>query len=639
MWWTTASGRDATDKGGRTPGGIPVAIHVSPRPTGEATSDPAPLRLHLEYARLKLLRGFEELLCLEGLHGVEHLPHQIETVRKVLRHFRGRVLLADEVGLGKTIEAGLLLREYLLRGLVKRVLILVPASLVPQWQEELSAKFSLAFSVASRTSDRGFWQEADLALASLSLAKSRKHFDAVTALLWDLVIVDEAHHCKNRSTRNWQLVNAVPRRHLFLLTATPVQNDLVELYNLLTLLEPGHLRTERDFKKTYVRRGHPRDPRNRQRLRSLLGQVMVRNTRSLVNLDLPPRYAQTFVVTPAPEEARLYQLLESYLRSRARSPAPGAVADSEDTDRGPGKTRQPPLWRVVGLDGSDESKYPGRGTAPPPESAVALLGADGDQEPLNRMQVNSLLLSAGSHPSAFLASLDRMSGDHACVEPMRALARRIDRSAKEHKLLELLRPGDNDRILVFANFRATLDHLSRTLTDAGIPFSVFSGSLSGVQKERAVEEFRTRVPVMLCSESGGEGFNLQFANTLVNFDLPWNPMRIEQRVGRLHRIGQTREVFVFNLCTAGSIEERILRLLNDKVRMFELVVGEVGSILGNLDGGDEFESLVLNLWLRSRSSADLEVAFEQLGQSLLEAQEEYVKVKELDEALFGQDYE
>jgi superfamily II DNA/RNA helicase len=144
---------------------------------------------------------------------------------------------------------------------------------------------------------------------------------------------------------------------------------------------------------------------------------------------------------------------------------------------------------------------------------------------------------------------------------------------------------------------------------------------------------------MLCSEIGGEGHNLQFANTLINFDLPWNPMRIEQRVGRIHRIGQTREVFIFNLCTAGSLEERILRLLHEKIRMFELVVGEVGSILGNLEGGDEFESLVLNLWLQARGPADLDRAFEQLGDSLLAAQESYLETKRLEEALFGDEYE
>jgi SNF2 family DNA or RNA helicase len=132
---------------------------------------------------------------------------------------------------------------------------------------------------------------------------------------------------------------------------------------------------------------------------------------------------------------------------------------------------------------------------------------------------------------------------------------------------------------------------------------------------------------------------LQFADTLINYDLPWNPMKIEQRIGRVHRYGQTREVFVFNLCTAGSLEARILNVLNEKIRMFELVVGEVGSILGNLEDGDQFESLVLNLWLHSRDDVELEQSFNALGETLLEAQEKYVQAKELDEALFGEDFQ
>ena len=151
--------------------------------------------------------------------------------------------------------------------------------------------------------------------------------------------------------------------------------------------------------------------------------------------------------------------------------------------------------------------------------------------------------------------------------------------------------------------------------------------------------FRDQVPVMLCSESGGEGRNLQFANTLVNFDLPWNPIRIEQRVGRIHRIGQTRDVFIFNLCTAGSLEARLLGLLEEKIRMFELVVGEVGSILGNLQGGEEFESLVLDVWLRSHDERHLQQSFDALGQSLVDAQDEYLRAKQLDEALFGEEFQ
>jgi SNF2 family DNA or RNA helicase len=258
------------------------------------------------------------------------------------------------------------------------------------------------------------------------------------------------------------------------------------------------------------------------------------------------------------------------------------------------------------------------------------------------MRITSLLLAAGSHPAALAAPLEQLAHDDYRAGPILDLARQAGqagRSSKERKLVELLAANRQDKSLVFANFTATLDRLAGVLADAAIPFCVFTGRQSAAEKAQAVESLRGDVPVMLCSEIGGEGHNLQFANTLINFDLPWNPMRIEQRVGRIHRIGQTREVFIFNLCTAGTLEERILRLLHEKIRMFELVVGEVGSILGNLEGADEFESLVLKLWLGSRSTADLDRAFEALGDSLLAAQAEYLETKRLDEALFGDEYE
>jgi SNF2 family DNA or RNA helicase len=596
-----------------TPGGIPVSFRAEPFRLGSSTAELRDLWLHQEYARLSLLRGFDELLCLEGLHGVEHLPHQIETVRKVLRHFHGRVLLADEVGLGKTIEACLLLREYLLRGMARRVLILTPAPLVSQWHEELSSKFDLEFTIPPKSvaADRPeFWAQHDRVLASLAFVKNKKRAAVVAAQPWDLVVVDEAHHCKNRATLNWQLINSLQRRFMFLLSATPVQNNLLELYNLLTLLSPGHLRTEADFKKQYVKRGNPRDALNRGRLRTLLGEVMVRNTRSLVQLNLPPRYAQTVLAQPTEAEAELYRKLTEFLRSRGS----GTVKDSAP------------------LEESDE-------LAEVEDSAAVDQPAAGVGAAVSRLQLSSLLAAAGSHPVTVAASLDRLASVDSEAAALAHLAASIGTSAKDSRLLQLIAQSKQHKLLIFVNFRRTLNHLAGLFASQGLAFSVFSGEQTAAEKDDAVAAFRERVPIMLCTESGGEGRNLQFADTLINYDLPWNPMKIEQRIGRVHRYGQTREVFVFNLCTADSLEERILNVLNEKIRMFELVVGEVGSILGNLEDGDQFESLVLNLWLRSRDDAELTQSFVTLGETLLEAQEQYVQAKELDEALFGEDFQ
>lgn len=599
--------------------GIPIRLRIHPfRLDIPDQAALAPfVRLHVEHARLQLLRGFDELLCLEGLQDVEQLPHQIETVRKVLRHFRGRVLLADEVGLGKTIEACLLLREFLLRGMAQRVLIIVPNPLVSQWQDELQSKFHLDFTVPPRSGagdQAEFWTEHDRVLTSIHFAKSKRRAAWISQVHWDLVIVDEAHHCKNRKTLNWQLINSLQRRQMFLLTATPVQNNLLELYNLLTLLEPGHLRTEAEFKKQYIKRGNPRDPRNRERLRALLSEVMIRNTRSLVQINLPARHAQTIQAKPNATETLLHEQVNEFMRQQL------GIIQHQD--------KQHEQNQSVELDEEPLDVEAGYLAMEPPAA-----------QGFNRLQLNSLLIALGSHPLALAAALEKYEDRDASVSELIRTALSIQCSAKDTKLLELLLKSQGHKTLIFINTLRTLHHLQRLLEQAGIAYSTFSGEQNSEEKDAAVEELRTTVPVMICTDSGGEGRNLQFADTLINYDLPWNPMRIEQRIGRVHRIGQTQEVFIFNLCTAGTLEARILQLLNDKIRMFELVVGEVGSILGNLSEGEEFESIVLNLWLKAKNAHELDASFDELGDALLSAQEEYVKTKELDEALFGDDYE
>jgi superfamily II DNA/RNA helicase len=156
-----------------------------------------------------------------------------------------------------------------------------------------------------------------------------------------------------------------------------------------------------------------------------------------------------------------------------------------------------------------------------------------------------------------------------------------------------------EKKLVFVHYRETLDHLASLLFRHGIAFARFEGSLSGPDKDAAIAAFRDEVPVLLCTESGGEGRNIQFCNTLINFDVPWNPMAIEQRIGRIDRIGQHREVFVFNLVTRSTLEEQVLHLLDEKISMFELVVGEVGAILGGIEDDKDFSDLVLDAWLQT----------------------------------------
>ena len=536
----------------------------------------------LDLFNLSIMADYDQLVCLPTLTAIDKYWYQIETARKVLRQLGGRALLADEVGLGKTIEAGLIIAEYLARGMVRSLLVLTPASLVSQWQQELSDKFNISTITTDNRDPQQpieeFWTNNPLIIASLNTAKSAKHYPHVTSRAWDLVVVDEAHHLKNRTTLNWKLVNALNKRFILMLTATPVQNSLVELFNLLTLLKPGLLQTEAAFKKEYVDSRNGRVPKNPEKLRSLMREVMVRNTRALVDVKLPKRFASTITVNPTDAEQKLYQDLNEYLR----------IHDSQ----------------------------------------------------LDKFSRTNLLMRAGSSPIALADSLKQLT-KRISDEELKSLARRAAQMKQVEKakaLVEMLFKS-RQKTLVFTTHKATSTYLAETLRSSDIPFAEFQGGMSLQQKDAAIAAFRDTVGVLLASETGGEGRNIQFANVIINYDLPWNPMKIEQRIGRIHRIGQTQDVFIFNFCLKDSIEEYILRILHDKINMFELVVGEIETILGNVDDEFDFSEIVMDIWLKHNCKPELDTAFNQLADNLLKAKDQYRQTQELDEQIFGEDFE
>ncbi len=537
--------------------------------------------LRVEYAQLDVQRGFDELLCLNAIKGVERYWYQLETAKKVLKYFHGRVLLCDEVGLGKTIEAGILMKEYLLRGMVKNILVLTPAPLVNQWQEEMAQKFAIMFATTEEpllsADPERFWRHSFI-IASIHTAKSSKHFARVAGNFYDLVVVDEAHHLKNRSTLNWKLVNEIKKRFIFLLSATPVQNHLIELFNLITLLKPGQFKTERLFKQTFIRRGDSGKPANKEKLRELLRDVMIRNTRSAIDLKLPRRFAVTQRLEPSAAERELYDGITEFARAHS------------------------------------------------------------DSLPSPLLQL--LLREAGSSPAALRATLLQLRPEFSqSVDRLVNLAAAVTESAREKALVEILLKNPEEKKVIFTQYLKSLDAVAALLKRRGFPFAVFSGDLPAKEKEEAIRRFREDLPLLLSTESGGEGRNLQFCNTLVNFDLPWNPMRIEQRIGRLHRIGQTRDVFIFNLSVRETLEDQILHILENKINMFEMVIGEIEPLLGYLGEEREFEDIVMEIWLRSRNHEEARAHFEVFGQDLVKAKSDYLKSKELDREVFGEDYE
>ena len=541
---------------------------------GDQPGNPDDATLALMAAALAEAESFDRLLSLERAEGLLRLSHQEETARKVLTVFLGRALLADEVGLGKTIEAGLVLSEYLQRGRVRRALVLAPPTLVRQWREELASKFAIE---TRSTDDPAPWDGDGVLVASLATARTDRHRDAVVARPWDLVIVDEAHTLKNHRTESYALAERLKSRFLLLLTATPVENRVEELYNLVSLLRPGHLGGRAEFVRRFADGGGSLSEAGRAELRGLLAEVMVRNTRALSGIKLPPRFARTLLVEPGAAEHGLHEALAGALRSPA---------------------------------------------------------ADGR----HRQLLSLLLQEAGSSPFAVRGTLDRLLADgalpdavrHALAEAVK-LAGHADGSEKATALLRVLGAAPGPAI-VFTRFRDTLGFLAGVLGRAGVQFERLDGDVPVAARAAAVERCREG-SILLATDVGSEGLNLQFCHRLVNFDLPWNPMRIEQRIGRLHRIGQTEPVEVLNLCLAGSIEERILGVLDERINLFELVVGEVEMILGYLEGGRDFPELALDAY-SLREEADRARSFARLGDALAAARQRYRSVKAYDEALF-----
>ena len=543
--------------------------------------DAADWVLHYEARLLGLQSGFDVLLSLPLVRGVRHYDYQVETALRVLRIMRGRAILADEVGLGKTIEAGIVLKELVVRGLARKVLILTPASLVTQWKEEMETKFGLDFEIMDEVED---WARHDRVISSIDTAKRDVHREEIQRLAYDVVIVDEAHKLKNRSTKNWKLVAAVRKKYMLLLTATPVQNDLEELFNLVTLLRPGHLSSYGGFKRRFVRRGDPRTPANPGELKRLLREVMIRNRRSAV-LVLPPRRVFSAEIALSRPERKLYEAVTDFVRDR----------------------------------------YPayGRGSTS-----------------VNRLALTVLQKEMGSSTFAAAETLRRMKeSPNFAYEDRRTLSDLYDRAAaireneKARRLRELLAKFD-DKTIVFTQYLRTLQYLRPLLESDDHTVSVFHGGMAPGEKEASVREFREKTRVFLSTEAGGEGRNLQFCNTVVNFDLPWNPLKIEQRIGRVHRIGQTRDVHIVNLWARDTIEEYVMELLDKKINMFQLVVGELDLVLGRLDESRTFEDVLMEIW----TVKDLARRREELarfGDQLLEARTKYESTKSYEEALFG----
>jgi superfamily II DNA or RNA helicase len=529
----------------------PVVEFPDIAPDALAGVDPERLRLR-ELAQEEIFARGHAFAALASLGdprlgaSLERYPHQVATVQRVLGELGGRAILADEVGLGKTIEAGLILAELRARNLCGRALILVPPALLDQWEEELGGRLGLP--VRRVESPRAWERPPEVALLSIFTAKGGRHSTAIQAQPWDLVIVDEAHRLRNRRTQMHQFVRTLRARSLLLLTATPMHGSALDLYALAGLVRPGLLGTPGQFRTRFGITDGGRRIRRARELRGVLREVMVRNRRATAGVYLPPRYAAVRWLSLPPEERVLHDAALYALREAAAG-------------------GRPTFGRLAALQ---------RRLTSTPQAAAAAL---------------AWLTDAGRRD---LASLAGAAGIGAKVWAL-------------HELLQLY---PSEPVLVFSEFPESVEAIGARLAEWGEPAVWWHGRLGAEARTAALAAFRGgERRILVDTDALAEGQNLQHCRIIVNVDLPWNPFRIEQRIGRVHRLGQRREVFVLSLVARDTFEAALARLFIDRLHLFELAVGELDPVLGDLaDSEADLEGFLLRIALAEGRDRERELA-------------------------------
>lgn len=508
-------------------------------------------RLRVRGEELGAISGFDELLAAH-LAKVDHMPHQSNAALKVLSQMRGRAVLADEVGLGKTIEAGLILKELLTRGMAQRFLVICPASLRDQWVEELAEKFDLeARAIESGADDFS----ADNLVMSVQMARNNR--ERLYEGEFDVVIVDEAHKATGPATTQ-MLRRLASANYCLLLTATPVQNSLLDLYRLVEIIRPGTFGSESEFKTKFVGLDD-KDPKDAQGLRNLIADSMVRTTRGQAGLDRVVRRVEAVAINQTPEELEDYRRLLEVLRAGGEQP-------------GDFLRRQRWAQRLV---------------LSPRSLAISLLRSG---------------RYAGTSHEATVRKIAEAALGAGLSSRQKALVKLAERWTTD---------PDKGKVIVFTQQVEIAEDLIRVLEDHGLSTVGYFGGTT--QRRSALREFKSSAQVLVATEAGAEGLNLQFANCVINYDLPWNPMKIEQRIGRVDRLTQVRDVHVANFFTPGTIEERIYQVLSEKLRMFELLFGQITMVLGEIDDkvGTSFESQISQAIF---GDGDVSAAFDRVGQ-------------------------
>lgn len=588
-------------------------------------------------------------------------PHQVDAALFALRSpLSSGALLADEVGLGKTIEAGLVLSQFWAER-KRKILLIVPASLRMQWRQELTEKFFIdsilmeatPFNKAKREGKPNpFDIDGRVVICSYNFA-ARKDAE-IRTVPWDLVIMDEAHRLRNvykkSNVTGKKLKRALDGRKKLLLTATPLQNNLMELYGLASIIDDHAFGDARTFRDMYVTASNV-DLRNKN-LKDRLQHICHRTLRKQVTeyIRYTNRHAILQEYAPSAEEEELYNGISDYLQSDKLYALPQGqrtlitmvlrklLASSSFAISG---TLSSLIERLEGLlagvEGDlDMSDYDAYGD---------LMDGNQDEEDIGAPNLVQ-------ERDKILLELERLN-EYA------SLANSITHNAKGDNLLFALEKGfakieelgGKRKAVIFTESRRTQEYLLRLLSDNGYEDKIvllngsnndevskriyedwkqrhdgdgaISGSRQADMKAAVVEEFRDRASILIGTEAAAEGINLQFCSLLVNYDLPWNPQRIEQRIGRCHRYGQKNDVVVINfLNKRNAADVRVYELLSEKFNLFNGVFGSSDEVIGSIESGVDFEKRIAGIYQKCKTSDEIQAEFDALQDELAESIDE-----------------
>ncbi|HEY8331894.1 MAG TPA: SNF2-related protein [Pseudomonas sp.] len=605
---------------------------------------------------LSLSRGEEQALTQTIASAkVDMNPHQVDAALFALRSPLSQgVLLADEVGLGKTIEASLVLAQKWAEQR-RKLLLIVPATLRKQWSQELEDKFALPAVILeaknfNEACKRGVGNPLDIeqafgrpAIAICSYEFAARKQRELGLIPWDLVVFDEAHKMRNiykgeGAKTAKALDEALKGRTKVLLSATPMQNNLLELYGLVSIVDPHFFGDLESFKARYSkpRLSQAELDQLRQRLKSICSRTLRRQVQEEGGINFTRRYSMTEPYDPQPDEQELYRKVSSYLQDESvLAIKPNArhlvtlvirkiLASSSHAIQG---TLQRMVERL--------------------EKRMSLADALSDYEELDDLADTSGVDEDDFvDPAVLQAEIERL-------KEFLNLAASIERNAKGDALLTVLgrsfdfaeRLGGQRKAVIFTESVRTQAWLFELLSSEGYRDKVVllngsnsdpeslrtyqawlekhqgsarvSGSKSADMKAALVERFREQASIMICTEAGAEGINLQFCSLLINYDLPWNPQRVEQRIGRVHRYGQKHDVVVVNfLNNSNRADQRVYQLLSQKFQLFEGVFGSSDEILGAIESGVDIEQRIHAIYQKCRSDEEIEEQFNQLQEQL-----------------------